>query len=295
MAAAQGVLTKLCIDTNTALNTINTRFDFMRSTMARRGSLLNGNGLRGTREEDISRIRSNLYRVGGSISFEPNAAELALLLPWILGGTPVGTAYPLDDALTTRAIAALVGVRTLLWLGCGVDRATFRASQGEPLSLDLDIVGQTESIGTNTNAYPAATIDTATGPFIFTDLVFVLSSTTYQAKDFELTIDNSLDKERFFNSPTLVSVVPTQRSISLRATMPYGDAVALYNAGEAGVAVTATFTNGACSILFTMPAVAFPTLGPSIPGRSELMISIEGNAYHSSSTNSLVVTLDSTP
>jgi hypothetical protein len=294
MAAAQGVFSKLGIDTVTTAS-MTARFDFIRESVKRRGSLLNGNGLRGTREEYIDRVRDNIYRVGGSISLQPNAVELALLMPWILGAAGSGTTYALADTLTSRYIAVDRIAKVFTYTGCYVNRATFRASQGEPLTLDLDIVGQTETVG-NAGTFPSINIDTTgLGPFIFTDLALTIAGITYNAKDLEITVDNQLDTERFFNSQTLVSVVPTGRSIAFRTTLPYGDATAVYNAGASGVAVNATFTNNTVSCLFAMGSVAFPTDAPTVPGRSEVMLAVEGQAYHTGSTNSLIVTLDSTP
>ncbi len=309
MAAAIGTFSQLAIGDTLALTT---RYDFQRGSIGKREQLLNGNGLRGTLEEHISRIRTNFYRVAGSISFQPNAVELAGLLPWILGTAASGNVYALADVVLTRYVQTDQIVKVPAHAGCAVNRATFRASQGEALSLDLDIVGQTEgAIVTTTytagapgsaGTFPAISIDTATGPFIFTDLALVVNSVTVNAKDIEIEIDNGIDAERFFNSPTLVSTVKRDRQIKLRCTVPYGDAAALYAAGGSGVAATATFTNGGVSCLFTFPAVAYPATLPTVPGRSEIMLSIEGNAYHTgaagthtTATDSLTVTLDSTP
>ncbi len=302
MSAAIGTFSQLAIGSSLALTQ---RFDFQRGSIGKREQLLNGNGLRGTLEEDISRIRTNFYRVAGSISFQPNAVELAALLPWILGTAASGNVFALSDLTLTRYVQTDQVVKVPAHAGCAVNRATFRASQGEALSLDLDIIGQTEgAIVTTTytagapgtaGTFPSLTIDTATGPFIFTDLALVVNSVTVNAKDVEIEIDNGIDAERFFNSPTLVSTVKRDRQIKLRCTVPYGDAAALYGAGAAGVTATATFTNGGVSCLFAFAAVAYPATLPTVPGRSEIMLAIEGNAYHSVSTNSLIVTLDSTP
>lgn len=302
MSAAIGTFTQLAIGSSLALTN---RFDFQRGSIGKRQQLLNGNGLRGTLEEDISRIRTNFYRVNGSISFQPNAAELALLLPWILGANASGTTYALSDTLQTRYVQTDQVVKVFAHAGCAVNRARFSASQGGPLSVDLDIVGQTEgNIVTttytegapgNSGTFPSLTIDTATGPFIFTDLSLTVGGVTYNAKDFDLTVDNGIDTERFFNSATLVSAVKRDRKIPFRTTLPYGDAAAVYGSGAAGVAVNATFTNGTVSILFAMAAVAFPADAPTVPGREEIMLTVEGNAYHTGATNSLIVTLDSTP
>lgn len=302
MSAVQGVFTKLAIGSSLALDK---RFDFMRGSIGKRQELLNGNGLRGTLEEDISRIRTNFYRVNGSISFQPNAIELSLLLPWILGANVSGTTFALADSLQTRYVQTDQVVKVFAHAGCAVNRATFRASQGEALSVDLDIIGQTEgAIVTSTytegvpgssGTFPSIAIDTATGPFIFTDLALTVGGNTYNARDLTIVVDNGIDANRMFNSATLVSAVKMQRKITFRTELPYGDAAAVYGAGAGGLAVVATFTNGTVSIVFTMPAVAFPADAPRIQGRNETMLTIEGNAYHTGSSDSLTVTLDSTP
>lgn len=291
MAAAQGVFTQLGIDSS---NPVTKRFDFHSESLRRIGQLLDTNGLRGTREKKIERVRSNFYRVAGGLSFQPNAVELSLLLPWIFGQAASGTTYSLSDSLATRYVTIDRISKVMTYAGCGVNRATFRASQGEPLSLDLDVIGQTETVG-NAGTFPSLSIDTATGPFIFTDLVLTVGGSTYNARDFEIVLDNQIDAERFFNSATLVSVATRGRSIMFRTNLPYGDAAAVYAAGESGVAVVGTFTNGAVSCAFSLPSVAFPTVSPNIPGRVEIMVPIEGEAYHVSSSDSMTVTLDSTP
>jgi hypothetical protein len=277
-----------------ASSPVDARFDFQSERLACAEDFLDGNGLRGTRERDISRVRRNVRRIGGQLALQPNAAELALLLPWALGADASGTTYALADTLPERYVSVDRVAKVFLYSGCKVDRATFRAGQGEALQLALDLVGQDETVG-NAGTFPSLSIDVATGPFIFTDLALTIGGTTYNAKEFELTIDNKLDKQRFFNSATLVSVVPTDREISLRTSLPYGDATTAYNSGPGGVAVVATFTNGTVSVAFSLVKVTFPRRSPHVPGRSEIMVPMEGTAYHSGSTNSLVVTLDSTP
>lgn len=302
MAPSQGVFTQLGIS---ATVPVSNRFDFKSGSIRKIQTLINGNGLRGTLEEDISRVRTGPYRVNGAISFEPNAAELALLLPWILGANASGTTYALADTLQSRFITTDQVVKVPTHAGCGVDRAVFRATKGQPLGLQVDVVGQTEGgVATSTYAegapaaagtFPSLTIDTATGPFVFTDLGLSVGGNTYNAEDFELEVSNNIDKDRFFNSLTLTALVKRERKIRFRTRLPYGDAAAVYGSGAAGAAVVATFTNGTVSVVFTMPAVAFPAEGPEIRGRNEIMLQIQGDAYHSSSTNSLTVTLDSTP
>jgi hypothetical protein len=291
MAASQGMLAKLGID---SADPVTKAFDFKRESLKCMEEFLDGNGLRGTLEHDISRVRKNIRRIGGQIMFEPNAVELSLLLPWILGTAGSGTTYALSDVLLTRNVVIDRIAKVYTYDNVAVNRATFRASQGEALQLSLDLVGKDEAEG-NSGTFPSLTIDTATGPFILPDLALTIAGTTYNCRDWELTIDNRLDSNRFFNSLTTVSTPKTDRQITLRITLPHGDAAAVYNTGPDGVAVVATFTNGTVSIVFSLVKVTFPRESASVEGRSEIFLPLTGTAYHSGSTNSLIVTLDSTP
>jgi hypothetical protein len=291
MSAAEGMLTQLGIG---ASDPVDARFDFQRESLACREEFLDGNGLRGTLEHDISRVRRNMRRIGGQLVLQPNAAELALLLPWILGANASGTTYALADTQQTRVVTVDRITKVYTYTGCVVNRATFRASQGEPLQLMLDLIGIDETEG-DAGTFPTLTINTAAGgPFIFPDLALSIASNTYNARDFELTIDNRLDANRFFNSLTIISAPKTDRMITTRLTLPHGDAAAVYNTGPGGVATVATFTNGTVSIAFSLAKVTYPRESPTIPGRSEIFLPLNGTAYHTGSTNSLIVTLDST-
>jgi hypothetical protein len=97
--------------------------------------------------------------------------------------------------------------------------------------------------------------------------------------NFRIVVDNALNANRFFTSLTLVSVDAWDRHVGFSCTPPYGDWPQLYGTGAPGVAVTATFTNGGAVLTFTMPVVYFPERSPSIPGRQEIMLPLEGTAF----------------
>lgn len=277
-----------------ASNPVDARFDFQSESLALDENFVDTNGLRGTRARAIERLRQGNRAVSGQIRLQPTAVELAALLPWILGANASGTTFALADTLQTRYVSVDRSLKVFTYDTVAVDRATFRASQGEPLELTLDVVGKDETIG-NSGTFPSLSIDITTGPFIFTDLVFVISGTTVNARSIELVIDNRIDRNRYFNSQTLVTAQPMDRMITLTTQLPYGDHSALYGTGVAGVATTATFTNGATSLLFSMVKVAFPRKSPNYGGgREELMLPLVGQAMKSSTTLELVTTLDST-
>lgn len=291
MAGAWGYPGQLGISTS---NPVDARFDFLSENLVCNEEFPDTGGLRGTRSHVIERVRAGLRRVGGTITMQPTAVEWAALLPWILGGTPSETTYPLADALTSRYVTVDRVAKVFTYSGCFVDSATIRGSQGQPLQLTLNLVGSDETVG-NAASFPSLTLDTTTNAFMFHDCVISVASTEYQSRDFEITINNHIDRERFFNSQVLsLTTSPMDRHISSRFSLPYGDAVAAYNTGAAGVAVSVTATNGAVSLAFSMAKVAFPRRSPMVAGRQEIMLPLEGMAYRSGSTLELVTTLDST-
>jgi hypothetical protein len=292
MAATQGVKLKLGID---SANPVTKRFDVLSESIRNTTQNLNTNGLRGSLDgDDISRVVQGLIRIGGGLSLQPNPVEMALLLPWILGTAGSGsgpTTYALSDSTLTRYVAIYRGAGNLFtYAGCAVDRATFRGSPGAPIALELDIVGQTETVS---GSFPSINIDVASGPFMFFGLTLTIGGTAYACRDFDITISNGIDRERFLNSQTLTDTVKQNRQITLNASIPWAAATALHNQGATGVAVTAAFAVGASTLTFTMSNVAFDTQSPTVGGRTEPYLTLPGTAYsdQADSLSSLVVTL----
>jgi hypothetical protein len=268
---------------------------FKSDGMAADEELLNLNGSAGTRSQFLARFRMSRLRVGGPLTCEPTPVEMAYLLPKILGGAPSGTNYPLAETLPTFFLTSDRVAKVFKYAGCGVGRATLRASVGSALETALDLIGQTETIA-NAGTFPGGlTPDATASPFVMTDLAVSIGGTPYQCSAFELVIDNAVDAERFLNSATLVSVQPTNRLITCNLTLPYGDAAAVYGTGAAGVAVVATFTNGTVSVAFSMPKLVFPRKSPTAPDTSEVMLPVQGIAAATAVGNELTTTLDSTP
>jgi hypothetical protein len=215
----------------------------------------------------------------------------------VLGAAANGTTYALAETLPERFFFVQRGDGTdgkVFEYVCKVNRCTFRAAPGTPLTLALDVVARTETV-TNANTFPAGTVDITTGPFVFTDLVASIGGSNYAVNDFEVTIDNALDAERFLNSTTLAAIYPQDRTITVNLTPPYGDAEALYAVSGAVVNTVLTFTNANTSMVFTMPGVHYPRQSPTVGGLNEIMLPLRGTARKVSTTEPLVITLDSTP
>ena len=75
----------------------------------------------------------------------------------------------------------------------------------------------------NSGTFPALTLDTTTQIFMYYDAVMVINSVTTTMKDWKLTIDNKIDKERFLNSQTLTAVNSQDRKVLFETNVPWGD------------------------------------------------------------------------
>lgn len=293
MTVAEGFQAKCGIDVS---NPVTVAFDFKGESLKCRQEILDATGLRGTREWDIARCRDGRKHIGGGITLQPNKAEMKALLPWILGGAVSGSGpftYPLAESLTSRYVAidrSQAGV--FLYSGVYVDTATFRASEGQNLTVELGLIGQDETPG-SVGTFPAITVDATDGPWIFEDLILSIGGTGYKCKDFELTISNMV-MARFLNSITASTCVAQDSKKTFTTHLPAGDAAAVYgSAGAAGAAVVATFTNSITSeaLGISLVKVAFPKDSPVATGRDEIILPVSGDCKKSGGTASVVFTL----
>ena len=148
--------------------------DVLVDGVRRTRTIVDLNGLKGTRSRYAARARPSLLPVGGALSLYPTPVELSTLLPLILGGTPSGTSYPLAETLPTFNYWSARNSQIYKYAQCGVSRATFSARQGEGLLLSMDIVGTTEDSATSVTSFPAFAIDTTTKPFMFHELLLTV-------------------------------------------------------------------------------------------------------------------------
>jgi len=298
MSASIGTYGKLGIG---AANPVDKRLRYKDEDFIAKLGLIDGNEINGQLDRQIELVRDGEIRVAGPINLVPNAVEISYLLQWILGGTPTGTplvTYPLTQTnnLPEKFVTIDRVIKVFTYSGVKVNRATFRAVQGGPLELSLDLIGKTLVGEGAAGSFPNITLDLSNGPFVMRDLTMTVAGTTVTPKEFTLTVDNVLNPDRFFNSQTLVSIDQQDRRISFETSLPYGDFQAL-KAGftSAGTAVVATFTNAGAVLGFSLVKVAIPYTDPGTPGRSEIMLAVSGDAMASGTTPSLVTTLNPGP
>jgi len=281
-------------DEGTAIGSFTYALDLVSESIKKTGSIINASGLRGIRAHVVERTRTGPYTVGGDITLHPSAADLDVLLPYIMGADESTDTFAFGETLASHEFAFLkdLGPKRALYDGCAVNRATFRASSGNPLELVLNVIGKTETI--SDTAFPSITpgVTSAHAPYTFEEGVLTLVSSTRTMMDFELVIDNVV-VPRFSNSTTATDTPTTDQIVTLKTTNPYTSSETdLYAQALAGTTGTLVFTNGGLSLTFTFAKLQVPDNTPVVSGRGEIPLVLEMTARKSGSTEALEITSD---
>lgn len=283
---SQGFQSQLGIDT---VSPVTHGYEFASCQITKAGSIIDSSGIRGGRSHHSERTREGNYAVEGTIELYPSPADLAQLLPLVLGGTAAGTTYPLADSLTPFYVTVDKVAQVFSYAGCKVGRATFSGSQGQPVKLALEIIGQTETTGA-AGSFPSVTLDNS-APLIFSDTTLTLLSVAREVKQWAVTIDNGLEV-RFANSTTATAITPKDRQVSLQCQNPFTSAeIDLYGQALAGGSASLVLTGVNGSLAFNFATLQFPDHGPVVPGREEITLALNGIARAVGATNELSVTL----
>ena len=292
MAASITQLGKLVLGTGSGFSN-PFRLDFIDLDNGITQEFKDMNGTRGKYTKDDIRVRNNRNVVNPRLRCQPSSVELSHILSWILGGTPAGTSYPLGNAAVPLYVWYLPNNGTEWQIAsAAVDTATFRCSSGEPLDVELELVGTTftnPSMG-----FPATALDVTTAPFIFSDCVLDVASSATLIKDMTLTIRNNIDRSRFLNSLNLTATYKLHREIVWEFQEPAGDYDTNWNTAlTAGAAMLATFTqpSPATAVLtLTSGAVRLVPKSPAIPFQAESFLTLQGEAYSADGTTEALLT-----
>lgn len=274
-------------------STTLTRLDFQSSTLGLDEEFKDASGLRGTRSRLSQRVVQGIRHCGGAIRMQPTPVELAAILQWIMGGAPSGVGnvtYPLADTLGTQYVMIDKVAKVMSYAVAGVNRFSIKGSQGEPLDVELEVVALDEAAG-SAGTFPALSLDTTTTPFTFQECAVTINSVTYFARDFSLTVDNAIDRNRFFNSSTLTAIAPMDRHVAISFTLPAKDAIAVYGVGVAGLPVTVTVTGTGTAVLtLTLHVVTFPRK-PINVDPNEIFLPCPGISYYDGANREVVAVL----
>jgi hypothetical protein len=271
---------------------------FLSDGVKKQGSIVERDGMRGTRSHVSTDSRFGPYAVGGQVVLNPTPEELAILFPLILGTAANGTSFVLGETLpefmTQHDRVAKVFAANYM----KVARATFSGSPGQPLQLALDLVGKTWTEA-NSGTFPSLT-PSVSAMYMFHDCVLALGGTSsWEIDQFELVVDNGLITDRYHNSQTLTDIPEGDRMVSLGISTPYNSTYApldvTLKAAVAGTTGgTLTFTNGNYSTVFTFGALQVPEETPTIGGRGVIPLPFNFTSKKTGTTMELAVTHDST-
>lgn len=270
-------------------------FEFLSCTVAPDNDHIQSPGIHGYRDYIAEGVAEGVKRVRGVLELEPRPDDLAFLLPYILGAAASGNNFALAETLPDFILDVDKGPKIVRYAGCKINSATFRSSANRPLSLSLDIVGQTETDGITFPSI-ASTLSTMQ-PYVHHQGVLTINSVVYNADDLEMVIDNSLLADRFFMSQTLIGIPEGDRIVGVSFTSPFtSDENALFNLAVAGLGGSLAYTNGAVSFTSTFGKLQKPQKGPGIPGKAQEVTNRHAfQSRRTGSTPSIAVVNDSTP
>ncbi len=267
-------------------------FEFLEgSTLGLNEQFIDANTLRGSRFHAGERTRKGPRRSDGTLLFAPTPLELDTLLVQALGTTKSSNAIALAETLPTGDWFAVRDGTIWHYPLCVVETLTLTCTAGGPFQAAMTVVGTDEiqegTVGTS--------LDVTTQPYVWGDLVVTVAATPYLVSAIEISIQNVLEVK--YRSGTLVpaSIKATDSIITCSLGFSQGDAAALYGSAVGGVAVVATFTNGAVSLGMTMASVQTPREPLPFGQRGVLDLPWRGVARKSGSTLPLVIANDSTP
>lgn len=302
MACAQGALSRLYVEPGSSPYTFDTNsetYEFLSEDLRKKGTVINTNGIRGTRSQHGSRSRLGPYTIDGSILFNPDPAMLDNWLPRILGANEATDVFAVAEGLQSFAVLMDRVTQTFEYKDCYVNRAVFQGRSNQfggepsPLVMNLDIVGKSRVTGTSA---PNVSISTAsnTAPYIFEDGVLSMQSANRQIIDFALVIDNNL-LVRFTNSLTATTICPQSRTVAFRCTVPYTSDTPVTSLLDQSsfAAATLTFTNGTVSTAFALAQLEVESVDPVVRGKQEIVLELTGTARMTGATREIIVTNDS--
>jgi len=154
---------------------------------------------------------------GSPSPYTHTPAELpSTALAFTSGTLNAFTSFQIEDSKTAVG-TGLNFVRTIK--GCSVNSWSLNGTQGEPLSCDVDYIGQDVTL--SSGASTAVTENTAR-PFMWKDVkLFVPSGTQFtELKDFSLSVNNNLEAPHYLDGTSVIGApIPLNRDYEFTATI----------------------------------------------------------------------------
>lgn len=251
-------------------------------------TILESEGLRGTRSRPVERTNEGNYDVGGGINLNPSCNMLDYLLPAILGVNHAGvlgarTFYPAEGLPLFGLLANYKPTGTDMrseFTNLQVNTATFAGNAGELVTLGLDAWGIDELEGSTAQAWPAVALGNtnADRPLVVAKTTINIAGTDYDCMNFNLSINNALNRRFSTGSLSATSVCSTDRQVNLSVQTPlsqseFDDLYETYRTTPLSIfAVTITMqaTDASNQVVINLPYCEVTTPTPSVGGRGEV-------------------------
>lgn len=287
-----------------SINTGATAVEFLTTNLQEAASIIDTNQIRGTRSHVTSQTRKGTSAIGGSIVINPSPNAIDDWMFRVMGAQ-AGNSITLTETVPAfyvgyNPLATNAANSAFEFQNCKVNRGILRGSPGDPIELELDILGKAAAKLTYPTLSTPLGVTTADQPYVFSDFVWTYNSVARPILAFELIIDNFLDA-RFTNSNNASDITAQDRLVTFNVTSTFTstELAALYDIAQAGQASsTLVGTHGGALNTMTL-SVAFgtlqaPNLTPTIGSKTEIPLTISFVSRATAANNELVITNDST-
>jgi len=271
---------KLGIDT---ANPVTKQFEFLWPlNFGKRGTLVESNGLRGTRERFRTGVNAGPYTVGGRVSTDVRPDTADSFWNWILGGTEDSDTFSPAETIPSLYVTIDRSADVATYAGCKVASADLSGRSGEDLRLEMDLEGTTETLAAAGSFPSIASSLSVLQPYIFHQGVYQIGAANYEFDQFRITINNALILDRFMNTQYRTSLPEGDRIVTLQSNHPWTttEKAALYDLAVAGLSARLYFTNGSHVMTIAFANLKAPVQPPNVRGRElEVNLPLNFTAY----------------
>jgi hypothetical protein len=268
-----------------------TNCEFQSCDIKETREIVEDDGLRGTRTRSMERVAQGNIQVGGSITMQPNPAELTAVLPYVLSSS--GSSFALSDTLEdVTVVVTMSTLVTYTYVG-RFTAAHFDGAPGGKINLKLDFVGKTLTTSTGGAVTPPSV---TARPYMFYDMGsgITLSGSTYSIDKFALSVDNKI-VPTYMQGQTATDLEPTDRIITLSVQTKYTSTEAgLFTTAQAGPITTSpfaasiAFANSSDTLSFTFGALVAVSESVTVPGRQHLRLPLNYHCYGVGTTKEMI-------
>ena len=155
-------------------------------------------------------------RLGGNITCplfgQQDASNVSIaqkLIAWAFSA-------PAGIDLDSRTAELFDSLEVKRWTGLRVNNCTISGSEGNPITISLDVIGKDETSVSAGSAQALAAAVSEKTEFLFEDAVFTFGGSAQKMKSFSLSVANNLAADEFLNSDTIQILPAGDRVINFQ-------------------------------------------------------------------------------